>query len=486
MPDPVIVGASDGADLANADAAAEAMLRQSRSPGSASIKPDISPQRSNDLDAEFEKISGQKLDGSAPNPTKEELEHGRENGGVKQRMQGEPTAEELQAEADKQAAADQKAADATKAAEVAEADKAAKAAAKKDGPKGLLDDVLGDETVAEKKDDPSKAYEEIKLRSDASDATRTSFEKQRALAIQRETAVSEKLAAEQAKRLELEGQITELQKTSNKVTPEIEAELKELREFRAVHDVASRPEFKAQFDTRITANDTAMYDFFKAQKMPDDRIAALKALSEDQRVEYIETHVLPKLSPVQRRMVESKLIDNVAAVNDRSKALDAAKVDADKILAAQREAPRVALIARDNEVINRVKVVLPNLPYMHVQEIPSTATDIEKAQIEARNKFALELQGNLKQAIIDDSPSVRAEAAIAIPIARYLSRELKMATARMEAAEAKLAAITKAGATGRLGRSAALPGAGPTPAPKTTASSSDSIDDLFKAAGGVL
>lgn len=486
MPDPVIPGA-ESADLANADAAAEAMLAQSRSPASVTLKPDISPQRSNDLDAEFERVSGQKLDGSTPTPSEEEQGLGRDNNGVKPRVPGAPSDEQVAADAAKtQAAADKTAADEQASADAktqAAADKAKKPA----GPKGLLDDILGDEAAPDKPDDdPAKAYDQVKLRADASDATRKSFENQRALAIQRETAVSEKFKAEQAKRLELETRITEIEKTSNKVTPEIEAELKDLREFRAVHDVSSRPEFREKFDSRISANDTAMYEFFKAQKMPDSRIAELKALSEDQRVEYIETHVLPKLSPVQRRTVEAKLIDNVAAVSDRAKAIDAAKADADKILAEQRTAPQRAIVERDTAIAQAVKPMLARLPYIHVQEIPSTATDAEKASIGERNKFALTLQEDLKTAIIDDSPGVRAQAAIAVPVARYLSRELKSATARAEAAEAKLAAIQKASGTGRLGRSAALPGATPPAGPSVKTGSSDAIDELFKAAGGQL
>lgn len=485
MPDPIIPGAEVAADLSQADAAAEALLRSANA--NTTMKPDVSPARMDELDRAFEEVAGKKPGEDVVAPANDaEAAVGRENGGVKPALPGGPTDVEKQAAADAKAAKDAADAEAaTKAAAEAEAKK--KLAAEKK-PKGLLGDLVDGEESTETPaaDDPTKAYDDIKLRPDASDKTKESFANQRARAIERETAVSTKLQAEQAKRLELETEITELKKTTGKLTPEVETELKELREFRAVHDVESRPEFREKYNARITANDDAIYTFFKAQQMPEERINQLKALPEDARLEYIEKHVLPKLSTVQRRFVEAKLIDNVQVADERQKALAAARTDADKILAASREAPLQERIARDTAIANVVRQVLPKLPYLHEVEIPTTATPAEKAQLEARNKFALELQGNLKQGIIDDSPTVRAEAALAIPIAKYLSRELKTAVARAEAAEAKLAAIQKAGAVRRLGTSAAIPGAPAPVAPKLADASSDIVDRLFAENGGKL
>lgn len=483
MPDPIIPGADSG-DVASADAAAEAMAAAQRNGGQAApptLRPDVSQARLDDLDTAFEEATGQDAStGDIVDPTKV----GRENNGVRVPLRGEPTAAEKAAETQK--LADEKAAaDADKLeADRATAEDAAKKSAAKPARKGLLGDVIeGDE---EKTDDPAKAYDDIKLRTDASDKTKESFENQRQRAIQRETAVSQKLQEEQAKRLDLEARLTELEKTKGQLPENAAKELKELREFRAAHDVAGRPEFKQKFDDQIAANENAVYELFKKEGMADELIAKLRRLDEAKRDDYFEKHVYPKLTAQQRRIVESKLMSNTTLAEEKSKALDSARADADKILSEQRTLPAKQVMERDNAVLAFIKPTLAKLDYMHVVEIPATATEAQKKEFEARNAFALELQQNLKTGIIDDSPEVRAEAALAIPIARHLSRALKFTLARAEAAEKKLAAITAAGATGRLGRSAAPGAAGAAPAPKVAGDSEDVIDQLFKNAGGKL
>ncbi len=261
--------------------------------------------------------------------------------------------------------------------------------------------------------------------------------------------------------------------------------MKELREFRAIHDVEARPEFKQKFDARISANQESIFKLLKDEGLPDAHLDALKKMSDDARDTYLEKYVYPNVSAAQRRFIESKLVENVSVSEERKQAIAAARADSEKIISEQREAPKKQLIARDTAVATHIKPFLSQLPYLHDREVTATATPAEKAEIEAHNKFAAELRDNLRTAIVDDSPEVRAEAALAVPISRALARQIKAIAAERDTLKAKLAAIDRASATGgRLGRSASLPGA---PAPvkpaTTTDDSSDVLDRLFAEAG---
>lgn len=477
MPDPI--ASESDASLSSADAAAEALNR-----GSSTIRPDISPERSNSLDDAFESITGVSTkDGSVVDPEKDKRV-GRENGDVKPIVQGEPTQEEKDAESEKEA--DARAEETQRLAdEAANKDKPkAPVADKPATKKGLLGDIVDGEPLDETTNDPTKAYDDIQLRSDASTKTKESFATQRARAIERETIIANQLAEEKKTRLELEARLTTLEQGKGKPTPEIEAELKELREFRAARDVEGRPEFKEKFDTKIEANKKSVFELFKQEGMTEAVVSQLRNLSEQKLDEYLEAHVYPNLSASQRRFVDSKLFENTSLSDARAKELATAKADAEKILGEQKQLPMQRQIERDNLVANEIRPILSRLPYMHLQQVPATATPVEKQAIEASNKYALELQEALKTAIIDDSPSVAAQRAMAVPIARHLSTQLRAMTVRAEAAEAKVAAVAKASRTGRLGNASSPAGASLSPSPKVSEDSGDAFDRLFTEATG--
>jgi len=451
--------AGDDGILASADAAAERMASAQRS-GQAGASDtitesnNIAPERESALDKAFREAAQ-----NEPTPGSDTEESvGRTNKGVKVPIEGEPTPEEL-------AAAERKSVETQKKA--AEPDPANKS-----------------ETTDRKPDadDPKKAYDDIKLRSDASPKTQETFDAVKNRAAERETQVRTQLAEVQTKLNDYEAKIADFEKRAGQPTEETAAELKELREFRALHDVGSRPEFKQKFDGRIDTNNKTIYSLFKEKAMSDSVIGKLQALSEDARAAYIEKNVFPHLTPSERRLVEAKLFDNVTAQDERRQALEVAKADADKIIAEQRTAPQKTAQERTNAIIGILSPIVNKMPYLQLAEIPPTASEAEKKELQAHNEFATALQEDLKFAIVDDSPKTRAEAALAIPIARYYSTQYKTVLARAEAAEAKLAKITAASATGRrLGQSTSSQ---PSSAPvaKTTDDSSDAVDNLFKSA----
>lgn len=460
---------SDSPDLAAADQAAELLLT-----GKETLRPTVSPERESALDAAFASIP------AAPASTGE---LGTENGGVSQPLEGAPppkTATELEAEKAAKTEADAAAKAAAKAKEAAAAPVAPEPTK---GPKGLLDDLLGDKkdaTPAAPTDATQKAFDDVKLRSDASPKTQETFANLKKISLEHVAAAKAEAQAAGLEREKLAAELEEVRKKVGVLTPEVETELKELREFRALRDVENRPEIKQKFDGRIAANNEAVYNLFKAEGMSEQHLEKLKALDENARNDYIEQNVLPKLTSAQRRLVEAKLLDNVNAAEERRQAIDAAKVDADKILAEQAQAPARQRAEFDSKLVAHLKPILTRLPFMHEQEIPSTATPAEKAALEATNKFAVELQESLKRSLTEDTPESRAEVAICVPVARYYKRALDAANAELETVRAELKKINAAAATGsRLGRSAAAAPAVVAPKRGVDSDGSSEIDRLF-------
>lgn len=489
MPSPssVPVDHSAEAALANADAAAEQIAAQQRehnrlvnerssmaqNPG-ADIKPAApTPDAAENLDKLFSEVSQTKP------PT--DLEIGRENAGVPPPIPGAREALEAKERADAEARAAEEKETAEKAAREAAdretAEKAAKEAAKSDKPKGLLDDLLSTEKA--KADAPADPYGEVKLRADASPKTRETFENLKKIAQERESAALAKASDFEKQLGELRQQLDTVLK--NPLPEDVKKELEELRGFRARLDVQHTPEFRAKFDGRISANYDAVYSRLQTHGLKPEVIEELKGMSQEQRDATIDGW-LEKLPAQSRLYITAKLADNINLSEAREQELRRAQAEADKVLAAQRQAPVQQQEQRLQETIGVLRPVLDRVDWLHEKDIPATAGAEEKKTIEAWNTFAVEQQGRLRTALTDDSPRTRAEAALAVPLAAYFKREFEATKSKLAAVQGELDAIKKASSFSRAAsRSVASPaGIAPAPAARVNEDSGDALDAQWK------
>lgn len=353
---------------------------------------------------------------------------------------------------------------------------------KKDAPpadtgKGLLEDLL----ATPKKDTPpapaaEDPYGQVKLRSDASPKTKESFEALKRVATEREQAERSKL---EELRKQFDAQRAEIEELKKRTVPdEVQNELKELRAFRAQFDTQNDPEFKQKFESRITTNYNAVYSKLAEHGLPEAEITKLKSFDARARDSAIE-NFLSKLPSFDRKYIEAKLLDNVNVGDERDRALQEARANADKILAERKQAPVVQTAQRDAAVAEVLRPVLPKLAWLHVKEVPPAAAPEEKKRIESENQFAISMQEALKSAIIDDSPKQRAEAAIAVPLAQFYRREHAAASARADALQKQLDEIRQAGALSRTARSVANAGKPPVQQKAVPADASEALDSLF-------
>ena len=444
----------DNSSLENADAAAETLAAQMRQDPGADIRPDVDPLRGDELDKIFEETS--------PNePVVDPLADAKRESGIKDEPAKEPAAEEPIAEPVKETPAE---------------------APEK---KSLLDDLLSkkDEPKTEDKPAPKDPYEEVKLRADASPKTRETFEALKTTAREREKAASDRAAKLEKELADLSAKHKQTEEKT--LAPEVETELKELRAFRAQFDTENDPEFRSKFDKKLEANYDTVYGKLKEHGLKDEVLTQLKSLPTTERDAAIE-NFLGKLPPPSRRLIEAKLIENSSVLDQRRAELQEVRSKADQILAERAKAPVENVQKLETEIATQIAPVLKSLEWIHIREVPSTATPAEKTAIEKANEFAAFAQDRLKTAIVDHSPRARAEAALAVPLAYHFKAKMEAAAAQLAIVQKELDGIRRASQTSRTARTSAAPVVQTTQSKPAPASSEDALDELFKEAGGTL
>jgi hypothetical protein len=322
-------------------------------------------------------------------------------------------------------------------------------------PDDLLTKLLGKEDKVETKpetpteEDP---YDKVKLRSDASEKTKNTFEELKRTAKERETKA--RTEAEQARKelLELRAKVDELSKKT--VPDNIEAELRELREFRATFDAERDPEFQQKFSSRLEQNNGTIFEALKRNGLKDELVEQVKAMPYDQQVEQIARWA-EKLSPRDKLLITARLADNENIESDRQSALRDIKSKADQILAEKRNAPIRNQDQFVEEAVRTLKPVLPQVPFLHPKELPANATPAIKAEIDRHNAAAAESQKMLLTFLQDDSARTRSILALAGVLAPRYQAQLKEAEGRVKALEKELSSIREAGRLSKTTRSSA-------------------------------
>jgi antitoxin component HigA of HigAB toxin-antitoxin module len=220
--------------------------------------------------------------------------------------------------------------------------------------------------------------------------------------------------------------LADLQKQKAALTPEVEAELTDLRKFKIAQDVESDPQFQT-FKNEINANHEAIYKKLMQGGYTQENIDHIKSLGGPDNVDW--NPLLDKLPAQTRLFLQGKLVANIELADKRDAALDAAKASGPKFLAERAERDSKSLLDTANGH-------LKNIAWTATKQLPATATPEQKTEIEAWNKEASESVSLIKEYLSDRSPERHAELAIGTLIAHRLQRELQTATTKLSSLEA--------------------------------------------------
>lgn len=228
---------------------------------------------------------------------------------------------------------------------------------------------------------------------------------------------------------------------AGKLPPEVEKELKELRDFRKRLDVEYDPSFK-QFDSQIQQTDESILGKLKEIGVSEENIKKIRETGVGE-VEWDD--ILPKLPSQARRFVEAKLVSREDLGEQKKRAITTAKNNADGFIAdREKEEERLATQVAQ-EVTTHFNELTSKLSWFKRATPPPTATPEEKAGAEAHNKFMDHVESVIKDAAEDDSPESKAILTLGYVQMMQLQRETAAMRAGLDsqtkAWEAKEAAL---------------------------------------------
>ena len=370
-------------------------------------KPSIDPQSASALD-EALRAEGFNPDGSPYEPNADDIQ---------KKEADDKAAKEA---ADKKAAEEAAAKGTPTDEEKAKAEKAEKEAA---------DKKAADE-AAKGKDE----LDSVELPPHTKPKTAESFGELRRIA-------KEKVAAANKERDEIKAKVAELEeKVKAGLSSEEKKELEDLRTFRKSVDVEADPAFK-EYDNRVTANVEAIYSKLTAAGFDETAIKKIKEMGGPGEVDWDGLAAKGKISSSLKRFLDGKLFENDSLAEEKKQAIAEAKKNADVYL-KNREAQWVAQSdGRATETNKEWSTeVMPKMPWFVESKITADMKPEEKKVAEEHNKLVKQLQVDVKDAIADDSPRMKA-----MMVAGYaMSQKYAWELARLKTdSEAKLAAVTK-------------------------------------------
>lgn len=272
---------------------------------------------------------------------------------------------------------------------------------------------------------PVDDFEKVELPPHTKPKTGEAFGKVKELARQQVNQLRSELNKIAQEREELQKRI-EAQGKTPALSPELEAELKDLREYRLSKDVEYDPEFR-KFDSDVKSNNDAILKKLADNGMSKEQLEAIEKLGGPESIDW--EPLLPKLPLAVRRFVEAKLVDNVNLRDRRDEALSKAKANATEFTKARET--RAA-----TELANHVAKFSDQVDWLKDRKPSATATAEEKAAIAEHNKTSFEFRTRLAGMVKDNSPERFAEYAVCALFATKLSAELKAANDQIEKSKA--------------------------------------------------
>jgi hypothetical protein len=273
------------------------------------------------------------------------------------------------------------------------------------------------------------------------------------------------IAAREAELEKIRKENAELQeKLKNTAPPEALKELSEHREWRARLDIEADPKFK-EFDKQIAQTHEFIYAQLKKNPaVSDDLIAQIKKIGGPDKTDFSKLWPLTN-DPALQRLVESKVADIEMTKFNKQQAIESAKQNVQQYM-AQRQEQYAKSVTQHRDVTQQTYDNLAGkLEWFKPETVKAGADAAEKARVEDYNKFITETQGQLKEALNDDSPQMRAVMLTGMAQLFYLQRKHDQTLAEKTGLEKQVAELSekldrfKKASLNRIKEGGAAPGA---------------------------
>lgn len=250
---------------------------------------------------------------------------------------------------------------------------------------------------------PSDIFSDVQLPPNARPNSASAF------ATVKERALTE-IAAREKTIEDLKRNVAELDakvKATPTIPPEVEAELTDLRQWRAKLDIDADPQFK-EFDKTIASTEEFIYAQLKrSPKVSDAMIEQIKGLGGPANVNL--TRLFEHLQdPTLQRIVESKVADIEVQKFTREQAIKATKANVQGYLKEREEKFKQAATGHNDATRKELEGIISKSSWFQKKQAKDDATPDERAQIDAANKVIDEVRQELELGLQDDSPRMRA------------------------------------------------------------------------------
>ena len=269
---------------------------------------------------------------------------------------------------------------------------------------------------------------------------------------------------------------------------EKEKELKDLRDWRTKLDVDFDPAFKS-YDQKISQGREFIYaQLRKSPAVTEETIDLIKKFGGPEKVNMQK--LWEKVAdPTLQNIVQSQIAELAKVDFEKTNAIKAAKDNLEQYLSQRQTAFQNVGTAHFTTTQKELDGMLNSLEWWKPQTAKAEADEATKKNVESHNKFLTEAQAQMKEALQDDSPKMRAILITGTLQLFNLQRIHEAVKAELAETKKSLAEVTgkwekvKSASRSRLEASGAPPN-GQLPAPPKqdifSTRAGDALDSLMK------
>lgn len=277
------------------------------------------------------------------------------------------------------------------------------------------------------------------------------------------------------------------EKLKNPIPAELEAEIKELREWRAKLDVEVDPKFKEFDKSNSQAREFIYAQLKKSPAISDAIIDEIKSHGGPEKVKWEKIFAAID-DPTTQRIIESKLADIEMADFNKAQAIKTAKENIGQYIGERQQAFTNSINSHTTSTKQILNDLTGRLDWFKPQSIDAKADAVAKKEAEEYNAFITTTQKQVEEASRDDSPQMRAILLTGMAQLFNLQRVHEGTAAKLATVEKSLAEATekldryKNASRSRNSESAAPANGTPLKAkePDFNARPTEALDDLMK------
>jgi predicted lactoylglutathione lyase len=218
---------------------------------------------------------------------------------------------------------------------------------------------------------------------------------------------AQEISAREQQIEDLKKQVAERdEKLKSPVPAETEAELKNLREFRAKFDIEVDPKFK-EFDAQVTKSEEFIYSLIgQNANLPKDTVELIKKHGGPANVK-MEKIFEAMQDPQTAEIIKSQMSAAALAKFNKDQAIASAKKNVAGYIEERRKVAEQSATGHNEETRKEFDAITPKLPWFKKISPDAKASEPDKKAAEAHNAFVDDISGQVNAAMSDDSPHMR-------------------------------------------------------------------------------